>query len=286
MFGFLKDKLNKIKSSFVKEVEKEIERKEDVPEERPAVIVPKEEKAASKEKKSFTEKIAEKITKTTISEEKFEELFFSMEIALLENNVAVEVINKIKADLKTELVEKPLPRTKVSEVIESRLRKSIEDLFSVESFDVIKKISGKKEKPFVILFVGINGSGKTTTIAKLASLLKGKMMNCVIAAADTFRAAAIQQLEKHADKLNIRLIKHAYGSDPAAVAFDAISHARANHLDVVLIDTAGRMHSNANLMDEIKKIARVAKPDLKIFVGESITGNDCIEQAKIFDESS
>lgn len=285
MFGFLKDKLNKIKSSFTKEVEKEIERKEEKTEERPAVIAPKEEKPASKEKKSFTEKIAEKITKTTISEDKFEELFFSMEVALLENNVAVEVINKIKADLKTELVEKPLPRSRVSEVIESRLKKSIEDLFSVESFDVIKKIGGKNEKPFVILFVGINGSGKTTTIAKLASLLKEKKMSCVIAAADTFRAAAIQQLEKHADKLNIRLIKHAYGSDPAAVAFDAISHAGANHLDVVLIDTAGRMHSNVNLMDEIKKIVRVAKPDLKIFVGESITGNDCVEQAKRFNEA-
>jgi fused signal recognition particle receptor len=106
-----------------------------------------------------------------------------------------------------------------------------------------------------------------------------------MAAADTFRAAAIDQLQLHADKLGIKLIRHDYGSDPAAVAFDAIKHAEASKKDVVLIDTAGRLHSNTNLMDEMKKIMRVAKPDLKLFVGESITGNDCTEQAKQFDQA-
>jgi fused signal recognition particle receptor len=107
----------------------------------------------------------------------------------------------------------------------------------------------------------------------------------VLAAADTFRAAAIHQLEEHGDKLNVKVIKHDYGSDPAAVAFDAIKYAESKNLDVVLIDTAGRMHSNTNLVDEMKKIIRVANPDLKIFVGESITGNDCTEQAKKFNEA-
>ena len=143
----------------------------------------------------------------------------------------------------------------------------------------------KQKKPFVICFVGINGSGKTTTIAKIAKLLLNKKFTVVLAAADTFRAAAIDQLQLHANKLGVKLIKHNYGSDPAAVAFDAVKHAQAKGVDVVLIDTAGRMHSNENLIDEMKKIVRVAKPDLKIFVGESITGNDCVEQAKQFNEA-
>jgi fused signal recognition particle receptor len=137
----------------------------------------------------------------------------------------------------------------------------------------------------VILFVGINGSGKTTTLAKIASMLKEAGVSSVIAASDTFRAAAIQQLEEHANNLSIKMIKHDYGSDSSAVAFDAIRHAESKGLDVVLIDSAGRLHSNSNLMDELKKLSRVTKPDLKIFVGESITGNDCIEQAQKFNEA-
>jgi fused signal recognition particle receptor len=131
----------------------------------------------------------------------------------------------------------------------------------------------------------VNGSGKTTTIAKMVKLFQDNNMKCVIAASDTFRAAAIQQLEEHANRLKVKLIKHDYGADPAAVAYDAIEHAKAKDLDVVFIDTAGRLHSNTNLMDEMKKIIRVAKPDMKIFIGESITGNDCVEQAKQFNEA-
>ena len=131
----------------------------------------------------------------------------------------------------------------------------------------------------------INGSGKTTTIAKIAKLLQENRLKVVIAASDTFRAAAIHQLQEHADRLGVKLIKHDYGSDPAAVAFDAIKYAEAHGIDVVLIDTAGRLHSNVNLMAEMEKVARVAKPDLKIFVGESITGNDCVEQARSFNNA-
>ena len=143
----------------------------------------------------------------------------------------------------------------------------------------------KEEKPFVIAFFGVNGSGKTTTIAKIADLLNKNKISCVLAASDTFRAASIEQLQIHADRLRIKLIKHDYGSDPAAVAFDAVKHAKAKNIDVVLIDTAGRLHSNVNLMDELKKVVKVAKPDLNIFVGESIAGNDCVEQAKTFNEA-
>lgn len=245
-----------------------------------------ETKAIEKESaKGFFSAIKEKIITTKINEEQFEKLFWDLELALMENNVAVEVIEKIKNDLKEQLVEKPIKRTKVEETIQGTLKSSIEDLFEASNIDLINEIKNKKEKPYIIVFFGINGSGKTTSIAKLANMLKNKKISCVMAASDTFRAASIEQLQQHADKLGIKMIKHDYGSDPAAVAFDAIKHAKAKGIDTVLIDTAGRMHSNTNLVDEMKKIIRVAKPDLKIFVGESITGNDCIEQAKIFNEA-
>lgn len=235
------------------------------------------------EKKGFFGKITEVITTKKISADKFDELFWDLELALLENNVALEVIEKIKSDLKSELVDKPIPRGKVDEVIAASLHDSIEDLFNVGTFNILDKI--KEKKPYVICFIGINGSGKTTSIAKVANYLQSQGLSVVMAAADTFRAAAIDQLQLHADKLGIKLIRHDYGSDPAAVAFDAVKHAEAKKADVVLVDTAGRLHSNINLMDEMKKIIRVAKPDLKIFVGESITGNDCVEQAKQFNEA-
>jgi fused signal recognition particle receptor len=241
------------------------------------------EEPVEEEKKGFFAKVAETITTKKISSEKFDELFWDLELALLENNVAMEVIEKIKDDLKKELVDRPLSRTKIDEIILETLQKSIKDVLTVKPISFLEKI--KSKKPFVICFVGINGSGKTTSIAKIACMLKQNNISCVMAAADTFRAAAIDQLQHHADKLNIKLIKQDYGADPAAVAFDAIKHAETKKIDVVLVDTAGRMHSNTNLLDEMKKIIRVAKPDLKIFVGESITGNDCTEQAKEFDDA-
>ena len=221
-----------------------------------------------------------KITSKKISEKKFEDLFWDLEVMLLENNVATEVIEKIKQDLKENIVDKPI--RKVSETIQDSLRESIKEVLNVKNIDLEKYL---KKKPLVICFLGINGSGKTTTIAKFAKMMLDKKKTVVLAAADTFRAAAIDQLQEHADKLKVKMIKHDYGSDPAAVAFDAIKHAEAKNIDVVLIDTAGRLHSNVNLVDEMKKITRVAKPDLKIFVGESITGNDCVEQATKFNEA-
>ncbi len=257
----------------VEEVKKVQEIKKEIP-----VEVPKVE-----EKKGFFKRLTEKITTTKISEERFEELFWDLELAMLENNVAVEVIHKIKDDLIHEIVDKPITRGKTEEVIISTLKRSLEDILSAEKIDLLNAC--KSKKPFIICFVGINGSGKTTTIAKVAKMLQDNKLSVVMAAADTFRAAAIDQLQIHADNLGVKLIKQDYGSDAAAVAFDAVKHAESKNKDVVLIDTAGRLHSNINLVDEMKKIIRVAKPDLKIFVGESITGNDCVEQAKKFDEA-
>jgi len=231
------------------------------------------------------EKVTEKVTTTKIDGEQFEDFFQELEFALLENNVAAEVIEKIKEDLKKGLVEKPLRKGKVEEIIEEALGKSIEDVLQESEFDVVKAVKEKREKPYVILFVGVNGSGKTTSIAKIAHYLKQRGVNCVLAAGDTFRAASIEQLEEHASGLGVKVVKQKYGSDPAAVVFDAVAHAKSRHIDCVLVDTAGRQHSNQDLMQEMKKIARVAKPDLKLFVGEAITGNDCCEQVREFNKA-
>ena len=240
----------------------------------------KETEKKPKEKKSLLEKV-KGIAKSKISDEKFEKLFEDLEMVLLENNMAYEVIDKIKESLKMDLVNVPI--SNVKKTIEKSLKESIEEVMDFEKIDLLKKV--KEKKPYVILFLGVNGAGKTTSLAKLCNLFMKNDLKCVLVAADTFRAASIQQLEEHAKKLNVNVIKHDYNADPAAVAYDGIRHAESKGIDVVLIDTAGRQHSNVNLMDELKKIERVAKPDFKIFVGESITGNDIIEQVKQFNET-
>lgn len=310
MFKFLKDKLrstiSKFTDKFKEEGEPVDERTEEAKEEQevesevkeeggPVVesdaqeakkedqVEVKEKPEPDDEKKGIFEKFKQKVGSKKINEAQFENFFEDLELVLMEGNVAVEVIDKIKRDMKIDLVDVPIKRRKISETVRNTLRDSIEDLFKDNSIDLFARI--REKKPYIISFFGINGSGKTTTIAKLARILLDKKLSVVLAAGDTFRAASIEQLQHHADTLKVKLIKHEYGSDPAAVAFDAIKHGEAKKVDVVLIDTAGRQHSNKNLMEEMKKIVRVAKPDLKIFVGESITGNDCVEQAKSFNEA-
>ncbi|MBC8494755.1 signal recognition particle-docking protein FtsY [archaeon] len=271
--GFFK----KIFTKKEKELEYE-ELKEEVIEEKKIISEEQPE-----EKKGFFTKITETVTKFNLSEKKFEDIFWDLEVTLLENNVAVEVIEKIKADLKEELTTGKVSRKGVEEVIRDTLRNSIEEVLDVQNIDLLKEV--KKKQPYIIAFIGVNGSGKTTTMAKVANKLLKNDLSVVFAASDTFRAAAIQQLEEHANKLKVKMIKHDYNADPAAVAFDAIEHAKSKGIDVVLIDTAGRLHSNTNLMEELKKLIRVNNPDMKIFIGESITGNDCVEQAKAYNEA-
>jgi len=273
-----KEELTEEKQGFLSKLKEKFIKKEELTEE-------KEVEEHKEEKKGFFGIIKEKITTTKISEEKFEDLFSDLELALLENNVAFEVVEKIKEDLKKDVVDKPIKRGDVENTIKDSLKESIEDLFLTPKINLMDMIKNKEEKPFVICFVGINGGGKTTSISKVAHLIKKKNLSVVLAASDTFRAASIEQLKEWGNRLNIKVIAHNYKSDPAAVAFDAIKYAQAHKIDVVLIDTAGRLHSNINLMREMQKIIKVAKPDLKIFVGEAITGNDCVEQAKEFNEA-
>jgi len=219
-----------------------------------------------------------------ITEKDVDDVLWDLEMALLESDVALEVAEKITTELKEELVGRKVKRsTEISEYTMEALKKAVKDVLSVDGVDLPQLV--EKKKPLVIMFVGINGTGKTTTIAKVARYFMKKGLEPVIAAADTFRAGAIEQIGQHADKLGVKLISHRKGADPAAVAFDAVSHAKAQGKDVVLIDTAGRMQTNVNLMDEMAKIKRVVRPDLIVFVGDALTGNDAIEQAARFDEA-
>ena len=242
-------------------------------------------KETAKEK-SFLKKITSKITKVKISGKEFEIYSEELEMLLLENNVALEVAEKMIKLLKEKIVGKELLKKEIESEIKDSFKEIIEEIL-IEPFDLFEKIkektSDQSKEPYVVLFCGINGTGKTTTIAKIADSLKHKKISCVLAAADTFRAASIEQLKKHGDRIGVKVISHEYGSDPAAVGFDAIKYAKKNLINCVLIDTAGRMHTAKNLLKEIEKISRVCKPDTKIFVGESITGNDAIEQVKSFD---
>jgi len=280
MFGFLKKKLKNVISSISSKIKKEAE-KPVIEEKEFEKGVEEKRVEEKKEKRGIIQKFRE-LVKVKLSEEDFERVFKELELTLIENNVALQVIDIIKENLKKDIVNKPLKRKEVESKIKDTLRDSLDKLL-LEPFDLVEKV--KTKKPFTIVFFGINGSGKTTTIAKIAYLLQQNRLSSVMAASDTFRAASIEQLEKHGANLKVKVVRHRYGADPAAVAFDAIAYAKSRAIDVVLVDTAGRMHTQANLMREMEKICRVSKPDLKIFIGESIVGNDAVEQAKAFNDA-
>ena len=270
-----------------KEIQKEIEEKEIKEEAKEGKLTSKEPVEVDEEKQGFFSKLIKlptKLNTVRLDQETFNEFFEKLEAILLENNVALSVVDKIREDMEKRLVNIEIKKPMLEQEIKNTLKESILEIL-MPPFDLIELIK-KKEGVFVIVFFGINGSGKTTTIAKLANLLQKNKISCVFAAADTFRAASIEQLEKHGNNLNIKVIKQNYGADPAAVAFDAIKYANAHGIKAVLIDTAGRMHTKSDLLKEMEKIIRVSKPDSKIFIAESITGNDAVEQAKNFNEST
>ncbi len=211
------------------------------------------------------------------------DLLDDLEIVLLQSDVALPVIEKIRRDLRKELAEKRLRwGASLEDAVRQSLEASVRSVLARPTFDLAERIRASGERPFVILFVGVNGTGKTTTVAKVAVRLRAAGLSAAIAAGDTFRAGAIEQLLVHGERLGIRVIRQQEGSDPAAVAFDAIQHAKAKSVDVVLVDTAGRQHTNENLIEEAKKIRRVAQPQLTLFVGDALSGNDVVEQAKLF----
>ena len=208
----------------------------------------------------------------------------------MENDVAQEIVDKLTSKTKNEIQNLKLERSEDSEqVITTKLYSFLSDLFlsTNNKTDIIQSILEKKRSkagPYSIIFLGINGTGKTTTVAKFCKLLRDHGVSVALAAADTHRAGAIEQITHHGDNLNVKVITQRYGADPSAVARDALEHARKNYIDAVLIDTAGRMQTSKNLMEEVSKIIRVIKPDMKIFVGDSLAGNDTVNQAREFFE--
>lgn len=318
MFGFLKKKFSNVIDSItkrkeeeekfeeqVKKVEEKLEEKiekqpekvvekikEIIKEERPAVKeyieqelkqVQEEIKEKPEEKVSLFKKVIKRITEKKLSEEDINPILNELENGLIEGDVAYEVAEKIKNDLKISLLTLEVKRSEVKDVIVSRLKNSLMGILNVPDADLTE--TAKTKKPYVVLFLGFNGSGKTTTMAKVGKWLLNQNYSCVFAAADTFRAASLEQLEEHAKRIGVDVIKHDYGADPAAVAYDAISHAKSKGINFVLIDSAGRTHTNVNLMDEMKKIIRVNNPDLKVLVIDSMTGNDAVLQARTFNDA-
>ena len=275
MFNFLKKKLKES----IKKISKVVKPKEveEIKEEKVEV------KPEVKEKPTLIKRIKKKIIEKEISEDDIKNVLWDLQVSLMESDVAAEVAEKICNDLKKKLIGKSVKRGVVEKIVRESFRKSILDILQVDSLDLLEKI--KTKKPFLIIFLGFNGSGKTTAIARLGYLLKQNDFRCVFAAADCFRAASIEQLEEHGKKLGIEVIKHKYGGDPAAVVFDAVKHAQAKGLDVILADTAGRSHANVNLVEELRKIVRVNKPHLKILVLDALTGNDIYDQSKMFNDA-
>ncbi len=224
-----------------------------------------------------------------LSEKDLEYSLRDLQLGLLESDVAQEVIDDFSAKLKKDLLGLKLEKDdKSEELIRSKFQNVIAEMFAkTGKVDLINKIKTKRELksgPFIVVFLGINGTGKTTTVAKVANLLRKNGISVVLAAADTHRAGAIEQLSQHGQKLALKVIAQRYGADPSAVGRDAVDYGRKHHIDAVLIDTAGRMQTAKNLMDEIGKIVKVVKPDIKIFIGDSLAGNDTINQAREFFE--
>ena len=239
--------------------------------------------------KSGLKGLVNKVTTTELKAENLHSVLAEFKLSLAENDVAFPVAEQI-----CDKMEKRLDGVQVKrledrkKIVEKNLREVLlETMLTNNKTDLLRAIEEKRKKnePFTIVFVGINGTGKTTTIAKVARFLNKKGYSVVLACSDTYRAGSIEQLEEHAKRLGVRMIKHKYGADPAAVAYDTISHAKAHGIDVALIDTAGRIQTNRNLMNELAKIKRIVNPDLTILTVDSLTGNDAVMQAEEFHKS-
>jgi fused signal recognition particle receptor len=239
--------------------------------------------------KSRLSGLVNKVTTTELKAEKLRPVLSDFKLSLIENDVAFPVAERICDEM-----EKRLDGVQVKRLEDRRkiVKKNLREvllgtMLTDDKVDLLMAIEEKQKKaePYVIVFVGINGTGKTTTIAKVAQFLTKKGYSVVLACSDTYRAGSIEQLEEHAKRLGVRMIKHKYGADPAAVAYDTVNHAKAHGTNVVLIDTAGRIQTNRNLMNELAKIKRIVNPDMTILTVDSLTGNDAVMQAEEFHKS-
>ncbi len=238
--------------------------------------------------RSGIDSAVEKISQKELTEKNLQKHLYDLQLALIANNVAVPIAEKITKEVEQALIQTKVGRlTSRKKITFEALKKAIIDILESpgEEVDLLKIIEENKKagEPTVLAIFGPNGAGKTTTIAKLTQFLIDNNYTVVIGAGDTFRAGAIDQISKHCKKLGVRIIKQDYGSDPAAVIYDTIQHARAKGINVVIADTAGRLQTNKNLMRELEKIVRVAEPDLNIFVADALTGNDAALQAEEYD---
>jgi fused signal recognition particle receptor len=209
--------------------------------------------------------------KFVIEEEDLEDPLWELEMALIESDVEMSVAEELLDNIRERLV--------------GQTREALLEVISVGQFDFIERIA-HEEPPVVIVFTGVNGVGKTTTIAKLARYLEERGFSSVLANGDTFRAGANEQIQEHAEALDTKCIAHEQGGDPAAVIYDAVEYAEAHDVDVVLGDTAGRLHTNEGLMDQLEKIDRVVEPDMTLFVDEAVAGQDAVNRAKEFNDAA
>jgi fused signal recognition particle receptor len=239
--------------------------------------------------KSGLSGLVNKITTTELKAENLRPVLSDFKLSLIENDVAFPVAERICDEMEKRLDGVQIKRLEDRrKIVKANLREVLlETMLTNDKVDLLMAIEEKRKKgePYVIVFVGINGTGKTTTIAKFAQFLKRKGYSVVLACSDTYRAGSIEQLQEHAKRLGVRMIKHKYGADPAAVAYDTVNHAKAHGTNVALIDTAGRIQTNRNLMNELAKIKRIVNPNLTILTVDSLTGNDAVMQAEEFHKS-
>lgn len=233
--------------------------------------------------------LVNKVATIELKADQLHPILEDFKLSLIENNVAMSVSDHICEEMEKRLNGVQVKRLEDrKKIVERKLQEILLEIMATkEKINLLENI-GKKRKtnePYVIVFVGINGTGKTTSIAKVAKLLMKKGYSVVLACSDTYRAGSIEQLEEHAKRLGVRMIKHKYGADPAAVAYDAISHAKAHGINAVLIDTAGRIQTNRNLMNELAKIKRIITPDFTVLTVDALTGNDAVMQAEEFHKS-
>ena len=219
-----------------------------------------------------------------ISEKELDKVMEDLTRELLESEIPFDLVEQISKNIKKQMIDKKFARSdEFKEIIKSEFTRTIKEIFQkVEDVDLIQLINSKESKPFKILIVGINGSGKTTTVAKIGHLLKENNISSAIVAGDTFRSGAIEQIKEHADRLELKLISQKYGSDPAAVARDGVEYSKTHNIDAVIIDTSGRVQTNSNLMQEVLKIKNVVNPDFTVFIGDSLAGNDLVSQTHEF----